>query len=448
MTTILSFLLVLLVVVAVHEMGHYLAARAVGVRVLRFSVGFGRPFLRRFDRRGTEWALAPIPLGGYVHLFDEAARKRGAVGGAHETIDSKSAPLRMIVLAAGPAANFVLAFLIYALLGVLGIVSIKPLIGAVAPQSPAAAAGVLPGDEIARVNGRETPHWHGAFAALVDAAAARAPTEFDLRREGRTVAAAVAADAIDLRAAANDPLRALGIAPESFATAEIAFVVADGAAERAGIQTGDEIVSIDGEVVDSWPQVVRLIEGAPLTEIEIVVWRDGAARAFAATPDGGARDGREIGVLGVAPTRDMAALAAARVTVRLGPIESALAAGPQTGRAILRSFRFLFHFVAGRLGAENIYGPIGIAQQSGDSARAGLAPFLGFIALLSVALGAVNLLPIPALDGGRLLLHALEIVLRRPLPPAVVSWAEIGGVAAVVALMAFAVAGDIMRLLS
>ena len=285
------------------------------------------------------------------------------------------------------------------------------------------------------------------FAALVDAAAARAPTEFDLRREGRTVAAAVAADAIDLRAAANDPLRALGIAPESFATAEIAFVVADGAAERAGIQTGDEIVSIDGEVVDSWPQVVRLIEGAPLTEIEIVVWRDGAARAFAATPDGGERDGREIGVLGVAPTRDMAALAAARVTVRLGPIESALAAGPQTGRAILRSFRFLFHFVAGRLGAENIYGPIGIAQQSGDSARAGLAPFLGFIALLSVALGAVNLLPIPALDGGRLLLHALEILLRRPLPPAVVSWAEIGGVAAVVALMAFAVAGDIMRLL-
>ena len=284
MTTILSFLLVLLVVVAVHEMGHYLAARAVGVRVLRFSVGFGRPFLRRFDRRGTEWALAPIPLGGYVHLFDEAARKRGAVGGAHETIDSKSAPLRMVVLAAGPAANFVLAFLIYALLGVLGIVSIKPLIGAVAPQSPAAAAGVLPGDEIARVNGRETPHWHGAFAALVDAAAARAPTEFDLRREGRTVAAAVAADAIDLRAAANDPLRALGIAPESFATAEIAFVVADGAAERAGIQTGDEIVSIDGEVVDSWPQVVRLIEGAPRTEIEIVVWRDGEARAFAATP--------------------------------------------------------------------------------------------------------------------------------------------------------------------
>ncbi|GIX31183.1 MAG: zinc metalloprotease [Porticoccaceae bacterium] len=441
-------LLALGVLITVHEFGHFWVARRLGVKVLRFSIGFGAPLWRWCDRQGTEFVVAALPLGGYVKMADE---REGPVAPADldRAFNRKPVAVRMAVVAAGPAANFLLAFIAYWAVFLGGVQGVAPVVGEVVPGSPAERAGLAPGQEIVAVDGELTPTWK----ALGEALLLRAGEEGEILLEVRypessltyTLEAPLAGYRVDPER--PDPIRDFGIV---LYTPPVLPVVGDvlpgGPAERAGLKPGDRILAVDGEPVADWQAFVDYVRARPGEPLKVVWERQGVRHEAVLTPRPvPGPDGTTVGQVGIAVAPPSWPPHLVR-ELHYSPLEGLGEAGAQTARTTRLVLDSLVKMATGALSAAHLSGPITIAKVAGTSAEYGAAAFLGFLALLSVSLAVLNLLPIPVLDGGHLLFYAVEAARGRPVSERVQSAAYRVGLALVVGLMVLALYNDLSRL--
>ena len=444
---IVGTLLALGVLVTFHEYGHFWVARRCGVKVLRFSVGFGKPLLRWHDRQGTEFVIAAIPLGGYVKMLDE---REGDVPPAmlEQAFNRKSVRQRFAIVSAGPLANFLLALLFFWLLAMLGTEQVRPVIGAVQPGSMAEHAGLMAGQEIVSVNDRSVSGWAEVNLQLIrrlgeSGTLQLAVRDIDSSQEQRLQ---VKLDSWLKGAADPDPIGSLGIRPWRPQIAPlIAQLDPDGPAQAAGVRLGDRLVSLDGEPLADWQQVIDRVQKLPGAEVVLEVERDGQRMdvplALAARGEGDARRGYlGAGVAGGEWPPEMLR------QVSFGPLEAVAEGARRTWTMSLLTLDSLKKMLFGELSVKNLSGPITIAKVAGASAESGLGDFLNFLAYLSISLGVLNLLPIPVLDGGHLLFYAIEWVRGRPLSERVQGWAAQIGISLVIGVMLLALFNDLGRL--
>jgi regulator of sigma E protease len=442
--TVLWFLVAIGVLVVIHEFGHYLAARLAGVKVLRFSVGFGKPlFSRRLGRDQTEWTVSALPLGGYVKMLDE---REGAVPAAevHRAFNRAGVWRRIGIVLAGPMANFLLAVVLYWALFLNGLPALKPMIGEPPADTPAAIAGLVAGDEIDRVNDTEIRSFQDLRLTLLRAGVAGGRVELGLK-SGRTVeldVAGVQTDELD-----QDPLQPLGISrfdPEI--PAVIGKVIEDGAAARSKLQAGDRIRSVDGEPLVSWQEWVQLIRSSPQQALEVEVERDGGRLAISLTPDSVEESGKRVGKIGAAPEVDETILAGLMTEVRYGPVDGLIQGVKKTWDMSVFTLEMMGRMVLGQVSWKNLSGPLTIADYAGQSAALGWISFVSFLALVSVSLGVLNLLPVPVLDGGHLLYYIYEVLTGRAVSEKVMEYGMRIGMALLLLLMSLALYNDLQRL--
>lgn len=447
--TILAFLVAILILVTVHEFGHFWVARRLGVKVLRFSVGFGRPLLTWRRRRDpTEYVIAAIPLGGYVKMLDEREEPVPAAE-LGQSFNRQRLWKRTLIVLAGPVANFLFAILIYWLVLVSGESGLPPEVGAVAPNSVAAAAGFLPGDHIDSVGERATPTWSAVWFRLMAGAldGKDLPVEVQDSR-GQSLTRVIPGE--QLRGL--DPGRAflanVGLQGLSIPLpAVIGELVPGDPAERAGLQLGDRIIAVDAEPVADWIALVAAIKRSPDQPLLLEIDRDGQVLTVDLVPAGRDEGGERVGRIGAGVQWPEDGADDLGITVRYGPIA---ALGEATWRVTdlsVLTLRIIGRMLVGRASVDNISSPIGIADTAGKTASFGLEAFVKFLAMLSVSLGLLNLLPIPILDGGHLMFFAIEGVIGRPVPEAVQARSQQIGLALLLSLMTLAFYVDIARLL-
>jgi regulator of sigma E protease len=448
--TIIAFLVALGLLIVFHEYGHYLAARFFDVKVLRFSVGFGRPVLsRRYGPDQTEWALGGFPLGGYVKMLDE---REGPVAPAetHRAFNRQPVYRRFVIVAAGPVANFLLAILLYWLLFLTGVPGVKPVVGPPIPNSPAATAGFENGDTLVRVDGESLQTWQDARWALLKAGVARANVKVETVGAGGNIAfrtldlTGLSADDLD-----GEFIERIGLIRYQPSLApRVGEVVPGRPAERAGLKVGDEIVAINGSPVERWSDVVRAISQSPEEPLEIEVRRaSGTEDIVRAVPEAVTENGKRIGRIGFAPLVDQREVDRLRIEVRYGFFEGFARAVAKTWQMSVFSLKMMGKMILGEVSLKNLSGPLTIADYAGQSAQLGWVPYLSFLALVSVSLGVLNLLPIPLLDGGHLMYYIAEIIKGRPVSERALEMGQHVGIALLFTLMAFAIYNDITRLL-
>ncbi len=446
-----AFLLAVCVLVTVHEFGHFWVARRLGFRVLRFSVGFGPPLLRRLGRDGTEYVLAMVPLGGYVKMLDE---REGAVPAADLPGAFTRRPhwQRICVLLAGPAFNIVFAVLVLAAIFVVsGITELRPLVGTVSPGTPAAEAGLRAGDEIVAVGGEPVAGQRDVWLGVLAAAGRAGPIALQVRGlDGIERSLDLPVDDPATRRRLTEPnglLAALGFRfREPPVPAVLGEVEADGPAARAGLRVGDRILAVNGERTDTFLDLVALVRARP-GETIAVNYRRGAAEGVAHVAVAAElQDGERIGRIRV--TRPPGPVTLPPEMIRHVPI-GALAALPRAAAEAWRmtalQARIVWRMLVGEASVKNLSGPLTIAELAGDSAQAGPGAFLEFLVLVSLALGFMNLLPIPILDGGQVVMQLIEWLKGSPLSERAQALGQQLGVALVMLLLGIALYNDIAR---
>ncbi|MBB3045929.1 regulator of sigma E protease [Litorivivens lipolytica] len=446
--TLLAFVVTLSILVAVHEFGHFWVARRCGVKVLRFSIGFGKPLISWRDRHNTEFAVAGIPLGGYVKMLDE---REGEVAPeeAHLAFNRQSPSKRIAIAAAGPLANFILAVLVYWLFFMGGTQGVAPLVGGVEEGSLAQKAGLVAGQEIVSVDGKATPTWEQLNIRLLErvgesgelSIAAKYP-ESDLIYESTVIL-----DGWMQGVAEPDPVAGLGLElyrPKVDPVIE--EVVADSAAERAGMQAGDRLLAADGQVMDDWMTWVDYVKARADTPIALEYERNGVVETTEITPAGRDMDGKRVGFVGMAVVPPPPLPEKWFREYHYGPIEAFIAASHKTVHMSVFTVESIYKMITGLLSPKNLSGPITIAKVAGASAEYGLSAWLNLLALLSISLAVLNLLPVPVLDGGHIVYGLIELVSGRPVTEKVQMVANQVGLAMVVCLMVFALYNDVLRL--
>ena len=466
--SILALIVTLSILVTFHEFGHYWVARLCNVHVLRFSVGFGSPFLMKRGRapeyvappegtpiqtrsneplEGTEFAVAAIPLGGYVKMLDT---REGFVADdvKHLAFDLKPVWQRIAIVAAGPIANFLLAIAAYWLLFSVGVTGVVPQIGNVDPESPAGRAGFSQGMEIVAVDGQETPSWRDVNMQLFSRIGDTGTVEFTVLPSGSSNAQMVRQIPItDWLADAEAPLptRELGLSINyPPVPPEIAAVVPGGAGDLASLQAGDLVVAFNDETIEEWSQLVTLIQANGNQRVEFQVQRAGAVETLSVRLGVNETDGKS-GYLGARVASP--ALPEDMQRVVSYPVYFAwIAALEKTWDLTVFTLDSIKKMIVGAISPKNLSGPITIAQVANATAQSGLENFIGFIALLSISLGVLNLLPIPMLDGGHLLYYFVELITRKPVPERIQIWGMQFGMFVIVGIMLLAFYNDIMRL--
>ncbi len=445
-----AFAVALGVLIVVHEFGHYAVACLCGVKVLRFSVGFGKVLLmRRFGADQTEWALAAFPLGGYVKMLDE---REGAVE-PHElarAFNRQTVGRRFLIVAAGPVANLLLAIALYWLLFMQGSEELRPILAAPPAATAAANAGVEGGERVAAVNGKSISTWQELRWEFTKVALDRAPVRLDVVNERQELAVrSIATDTLVEGDLEKDLLGRLGLKLHRPKLQPIVGEVARGSvAEKAGIRSGDEIVSIGGVAIVSWGDVVAKVRGAAGVALRVELRRGDALVNVEVTPTAIEEGGQRFGRMGVVVKDDPTLHDQLFTTVYYEPLAALEKAVTQTWDTSTFSLKMMGRMVTGELSWKNLSGPVTIADYAGQSARMGWKPYLNFLALISISLGVLNLLPIPILDGGHLLYYIVEIVKGGPLSERVMEIGQQIGLALLLMLMAFAFYNDINRLVS
>ncbi|OPG84536.1 RIP metalloprotease RseP [Stutzerimonas stutzeri] len=444
---IIGTLVALGVLVTFHEFGHFWVARRCGVKVLRFSVGFGSPLVRWHDRHGTEFVIAAIPLGGYVKMLDE---REGDVPPAllDSAFNRKTVRQRFAIVSAGPLANFLLALVFFWLLAMLGSQQVRPVVGAVESGSLAAQAGMAVDQEIIAVNGKPVSGWGEVNLQLVRRLGESGQLDVTVREVGSSAERHLQIPLQNWLKGVEepDPITALGIRPWR---PQIAPVIAqldpEGPAQAAGIQLGDRLISLNWQPLDDWQQVIDAVKVLPGATAVLEVERDGqrvdVPLTLAARGEGDARRGYlGAGVEGGEWPAEMLR------EVRFGPLDAVVEGAKRTWTMSLLTLDSLKKMLFGELSVKNLSGPITIAKVAGASAQSGLGDFLNFLAYLSISLGVLNLLPIPVLDGGHLLFYLVEWVRGRPLSERVQGWGVQIGISLVVGVMLLALVNDLGRL--
>jgi len=449
LTTILAFAFALGALIVVHEYGHYLVARLCNVKVLKFSIGFGRViWSRRYGRDQTEWAVSAFPLGGYVKMLDEREGEVPAQDLAR-AFNRLSVYRRFVIVAAGPVANFLLAILLYWGIYLHGIPGLSPVIGAVTPGSMAAAAQFTAGETVIRIGQQAVATWQDARWALLKHAVEKSPVVLEVRNERNELAwRKLDLSRLETGALDGDFLRALGFARlQPPLPPVIGQVLPGGAAERGGLLANDEIVAINGDAVTRWDEVVTAVSANAGRELLFIARRGAAGTVrIAVTPEAVLENGERIGRIGAAARIDREALKKYVVEVRYPPLASLGKALERTWDTSVFSLKMLGKMMVGEVSLKNLSGPLTIADYAGQSARVGWLSYLVFLALISISLGVLNLLPIPLLDGGHLMYYMVEILKGSPVSDKAIEVGQRVGMAVLFTLMSFALYNDINRL--
>ncbi|PJG58532.1 sigma E protease regulator RseP [Aeromonas cavernicola] len=441
-----AFIVALGLLVAVHEFGHFWVARRCGVRVERFSIGFGKALWRKMGKDGTEYVLALIPLGGYVKMLDGRVDELKP-GDEQYAFNHKSVWARMAIVAAGPMANFVFALFALWLMFIIGVPSVKPVIGEVRPASIVAAAGITPGMEIVGVGNQETGDWESVTYALISHLGDSSVT-LTLKTPHTSY---VTDKELSLQSWVFDPdkqspIASLGIIPlGNKALPVVSAVVANSASERAGVLVGDKILTLAGQSITEWQQFVERVQQAPGETLLLEVARDGQTLSLTLTPDEKTVQGKQVGFVGLSP--ELVPLPDEyRILLQYGPFQALWQAAQKSWSLITLTFDMIGKLIGGIVSLDNLSGPISIAKGAGSSADYGLVYFLSFLALISVNLGIINLFPLPVLDGGHLVYFCIEAVRGKPVSEKV---QEVGfriGAAILMLLMGIALFNDFARL--
>jgi len=446
--TIGSFLVALAILISVHEFGHFWVARRLGVKVLRFSIGFGRPLLRRQrDPDSTEYVLAGIPLGGYVKMLDE---REGEVPPDQLHLAFNRQPLwkRSAIVAAGPFFNFAFAILVYWAIFATGETGLRPVIGAVTPDSIAAEAGFQSGDELLRIGDRKSPTWDSAVFALM--AGALGHEDLPVRvRDASGVEHERRISGEQLAELPEDPnlLERLGLGPLRPSLPPVIGELTPGEpAEQAGLRVGDRVLAVNGTPVEDWREWVELVRKSPGSQMRVEIERNGERLELPVTPREIVADGAPIGRIGAGVQARDDLLDPYRVEVRYGPLDALFQSVHKTLDMSQLMLRVMGHMLVGQASVENLSGPITIAETAGRTASYGLGYFIKFLAVVSISLGVLNLLPIPVLDGGHLLYFLIEGVKGSPLSERAQLQGQRIGVALLAALMTLAFYVDLSRL--
>ena len=441
-----AFIVALGLLVAVHEFGHFWVARRCGVKVERFSIGLGKAIWRRLGKDGTEYVLALIPLGGYVKMRDGRVDELKP-GEEAQAFNHKSVWARMAIVAAGPMANFVFALFAFWLMFMIGVPSVKPVVGEVRPASIVAEAGILPGMEIGRVGGEETGDWESpTYAHISHLGDDSVQLKLKAANTSYAVDKTLQLAGWKFDPDKESPIGSLGIVPLGGKVLPVVeAVVPSSASEKAGLQIGDRIKGVDGEAITEWTQFVERVQQSPAQPLQVTVERGGSEMTLTLTPDGKKVKGQLVGFVGLSP--QLVPLPDEyRTLLQYGPLQALWHGVQKTWSLITLTFDMIGKLIGGIVSLDNLSGPISIAKGAGSSADYGLVYFLGFLALISVNLGIINLFPLPVLDGGHLVYFLIEAITGKPVSEKI---QEVGfriGAAILMLLMGIALFNDFARL--
>ncbi len=448
--TITAFLVALGVLIVIHEYGHYLVARLCGIKVLRFSVGFGRPLWKlRCGRDQTEWVIAALPLGGYVKMLDE---HEGPVAPEelHRAFNRQSVWRRIAVVVAGPAANFLLAIAFYWALFVGGVQEAKPVLAAPEAGTVAEASGIARGETILKINGEPVASWQQVRWQLLQLAVEKQPARLEvIDAKQRLTWRTLDLSRFDLEGFDSDPLARLGLRLNRPDVAPIIGTVVPGSvAEGGGLRAGDRVISIDGGAILVWEDVVKAVRAHPAETLQLQILREGNRIEIRLRPEAVQQNGERFGRIGAAPQVDAGAMKDLVATVRYAPWPALVLAFERTWETSAFSLKMLGKMAIGEVSWKNLSGPVTIADYAGQSAQLGIGAYVAFLALISISLGVLNLLPIPLLDGGHLLYYLVEIFKGSPLSERAMELGQRLGLTLLLSLMAFAFYNDLNRLLA
>ena len=449
--TVVAFLVTIGILVTFHEFGHFLVGRLMGVKVLRFSIGFGKPlFLRRFGRDRTEFAIAAIPLGGFVRFLDERELAEGQTvdaSEAHRAFNRQKVWRRFLIVLAGPTANLLLAVLLYAALYMSGVDGLKAMVSAPAATSAAAVAGLVERDEIIAVDDRSLESWQELRWRMLRLSGASS-VELTVRRNGETSRKTIALDKLTSSDWEGPFLDTLGLRVYlPSAPPAVMRVVENRAGAIAGLKPNDLLLSIDGTALGSVGEARRLIAAHPGDALRIKVSRGGAEMTIDARPDAREIDGKTVGQLGIDLGANPTAFAQHRVKTQYGLFDALARGAQKTWELSIFSLKMLGRIAIGEASLKNISGPLTVADYAGQSASQGMSTFVLYLAVISISLGVLNLLPIPLLDGGHLLYYAVEFIKGSPLSERTLQFGQQAGMFVLAALMALALYNDLFRLL-
>ncbi len=449
--SVLSFIVAIGVLVTIHEFGHFWVARKMGVKVLRFSVGFGKPLWTiKAGVDQTEYVVASIPLGGYVKMLDEREAEV-AEADLDRAFNRKNVWKRFAIVAAGPMFNFIFAIVAYTLIYLVGINGIKPVIGEVSVPSPAHSAGVRLQDTILSINGIETPSWEKARFTLLEESVDRGKITLVVQGLDKQISNK-SLDISGLRLLQDEQIDLMGELGLSMWRPDIAPLIAEvipgGAAQASGLLAEDQIVSINGEMVINARHWVDIIRANPGNNLSLVVLRGKQKVMLQLRPDKREENGVSYGFIGVKNRVDIPIEIRRQmeVTERYGPIGALTAAVDKTWRMSWLTLKVLGKLVVGEASIKNLSGPITIARYAGISAQIGLMQFVGFLAIISISLGVLNLLPIPILDGGHLFYYLIEMIKGSPVSEMTELIGQKIGLALLLGLMSVAIYNDLIRL--
>lgn len=444
----LAFLVAISVLIAVHEFGHFWVAKKLGVKVLRYSIGFGRPILRAVRGRDrTEYVISALPLGGYVQMLDE---KDGAVKDEekHRAFNRQPIWKRFAIVAAGPAFNFLFAIAAFWLMFVIGTNALKPVIGDVMENSLAEKAEFQTEHEIVAINGKPTPVWEVAMNQLLPAVVDRKSISVTLRSPaGSESQHQLALDQIHGELDPDNLFELIGFQPwRPRVEPRVGEVLEGSPAELAGLQKGDRILAIDGREIDQFTDMSEYVMQRPGESLEFMISRGEETRKLTITPRRVEQNGHEIGQIGIGPL-DRGKIPEDMIVYYDHSILDAIPKSvAQTGAMTILTLKMLGKLFTGEVSIKNLSGPINIAKHAGLSATAGLNRFLNFLAIVSISLGILNLLPIPVLDGGHLMFYVVEMVKGSPVSEETEMTGRMIGIFILMMLMGLAFYNDIMRL--
>jgi regulator of sigma E protease len=447
-TSVLALVVTLGLLIAFHEFGHFWVARRMGVKVLRFSIGFGKPLLkRRAGADQTEYVLAAIPLGGYVKMLDE---REGEVpeNEVHRAFNRQPVKKRIAIVVAGPLFNFIFAIIAYFFMYLAGVPGVKPLVGDVEQATPAAYAGLREGDEIQRVGDETTPTWNTVRMALLEQSLDQDRLALSVKdNSGATRTVELNLQGMTMEEKQKDLLKEIGVSPYRPAYPAVIGKLTPGApAERDGLKPGDRILSVNGKEISLWEHWVDVIRDNPGKNLRVEIEREGRVEVVMLTPREEQTEEGVIGRIGATPQVSEALLEKLRAEVSYPPLQAVGAAVGETWRMSFLTLRMLGKMLVGEVSVKNLSGPITIATYAGYTASIGLTTFLSFLAIVSISLGVLNLLPIPILDGGHLVLYVIEGIKGKALSEQVQLRLQHIGIVILGLLMMLAFYNDIRRL--
>lgn len=449
MLTLIAFVFTLAILIVVHEYGHYLAARWCGVKVLTFSIGFGRALYSRKGRNGTQFVIAMFPFGGYVKMLDEreAPVEAAELGQAY---NRQNVWKRSAIVIAGPLANLLLAIVLYWGLFMTGVTDMRPVLGDVPPNSPAAYASIKSGEVITRVGGKKVSGWqdmhwellqHAINGDVVEVEAISGTNEIHLHRVDMKLLKTEDFDEDVLEKAGFTPARPV-------MPARVGEILPDSIASQAGLQVDDLILKVNDTPVASWDGFVQIVQNSANKPLTLELERKGQAMKVSLTPSSTMQAGKPIGRIGAAYRMSKTELDAFLVEVKYPPVKAFERAVMKTWNTSIISLKMLGSMLTGAVSWKGVSGPVTIASLAGQTAHLGLKAFVGFLALISVSLGVLNLLPVPVLDGGHLMYHIAEIIKGTPVSERAMELGQRIGMMMLGLLMALAFYNDINRLIT